>query len=124
MALLLLTVLSVKVSWASLYFPYHAEHLSHYRTAAREINMLVPPGVHLYDFKVDNPHLAYYLNRPVTLIKFFDKAPIKNSAVVYMRRKDAERLDLRGLSYIGEVKARRDFLSLYKVVNQERSHED
>lgn len=124
MALLLLTVLSVKVSWASLYFPYHAEHLSHYRTAAREINMLVPPGVHLYDFKVDNPHLAYYLNRPVTLIKFFDKAPIKSSAVVYMRRKDAERLDLRGLFYIGEVKARRDFLSLYKVVNQERSHED
>jgi hypothetical protein len=86
--------------------------------------MLVPPGVHLYDFKVDNPHLAYYLNRPVTLIKFFDKAPIKNSAVVYMRRKDAERLDLRDLSHIGEVKARRDFLSLYKVVSQERSHED
>ncbi len=121
MALLLLTVLSVKVSWASLYFPYHAEHLSHYRTAAREINMLVPPGVALYDFSVDNSHLAYYLHRPITLIELFDKATIKNGAVVYMRKKDAERLDLRGFSYIGEVKARRD---VYKVVNRHGNLED
>jgi 4-amino-4-deoxy-L-arabinose transferase-like glycosyltransferase len=124
MALLLLTVLSVKVSWASLYFPYHAEHLSHYRTAAREINILVPPGVHLYDFNVDNSHLAYYLHRPVTLIRLLDKATIKNSAVVLMRKKDAEKLDLRGFSYVGEVKARRDFLSIYKVVNRDGSLEN
>jgi hypothetical protein len=115
--LFLLLTLLVKVSWASLYFPYHAKYSSYYRTAAQKINTLLPPDVPLYDYRVDNQHLTYYLKRPVTLIKFLDTSTMKNSTVVFMEKKDADRLDLQGLSYIGEVKARKDSLLFYEIVN-------
>lgn len=114
---LLLATLAVKVLWASLYFPYHAKKLSYYRTAAQQINMLVPQDASLYDYRVDNPHLAYYLNRPVTLIKTPDKSKMKNGSVVFMEKKDADDADLEGFSYIGEVEARKKILLLYEIAN-------
>jgi 4-amino-4-deoxy-L-arabinose transferase-like glycosyltransferase len=117
LVLFFLITLLVRVSWASLYFPYHAKYLSYYRTAAQQINTLVPPDVPLYDYCVDNQHLAYYLNRPVTLIKFIDTSKMKNGTVIFMEKRDADSIDLQGLSLLGEVKARKDRLLLYEIVS-------
>jgi hypothetical protein len=117
LVLFFLLTLLVRVLWASLYFPYHAKYLNYYRTAAQQINTLVPPAVMLYDYRVDNQHLVYYLNRPVTLIKFIDTSTMKNGTVIFMDKKDADSIDLQGLSYIGEVKARKDRLLFYEIVN-------
>jgi 4-amino-4-deoxy-L-arabinose transferase-like glycosyltransferase len=117
LVLFFLITLLVKISWASLYFPYHAKYLSHYRTAAQQINALLPLDVLLYDYRVDNQHLAYYLKRQITLIKYFDMSTMKNGTIVFMEKKTADSMDLQGLSYIGEVEARRDRLLFYEIVN-------
>lgn len=119
----LLATLAGKVLWASLYFPYHAEQMSYYRTAAQQINMLVPAEVSLYDYRVNNPHIAYYLRRPVTLIKSPDMATMKNGAVVLMEKKEAADVDLTGFSRIGQVEARKKIILLYKMTNG-GGHED
>lgn len=120
MVLLILTTLLVKTFWASFYFPYHADHMSHYRNAAGQINMLVPPDVALYDYRVDNDHLAYYLKRPVLLIESLDNVIIKSGSVVFMKDDSAKSLALKGLSYMGNVKARGMILLLYRVERNDR----
>jgi 4-amino-4-deoxy-L-arabinose transferase-like glycosyltransferase len=112
--LLFLITLLLKVCWASFYFPYHANHLSHYRNAAKQINLLVPPDAKLYDYEVDNGHLAYYLQRPVTLIDSLDNIVIDNGYFLFMEDTSAEHLNLKGFSYIGNVKARRMKLVVYR----------
>lgn len=111
---LLLVALMVKLFWASFYFPYYAKHHSYYRNAAKQINEMVPPDVILLDYKVDNQHLTFYLKRPVKLIDSPDKNLGKDS-VVFMKKRFVEGLDLKGFSYIGEVKARKEVLVLYKA---------
>jgi len=113
--LLLLALLLIKTFWASFYFPYHAARLSHYREAARQINLLVPHDVPLYDYGVDNSHLVYYLKRPVVLIESPDEVIIKTGSVVFMDNDSAEGLTLEGFSYIGKVKIRDVNLLLYRV---------
>jgi len=116
-SLLFLITLLLKTCWASLYFPYHAENLSHYRSAAKKINMVVPPDVKLYDYKVDNGHLAYYLQRPIILIDSLDNLVIEDGFFIFMEDTSAQRLDLKGLSYIGKVKARSMNLVVYRSEN-------
>jgi 4-amino-4-deoxy-L-arabinose transferase-like glycosyltransferase len=118
--LLLLTTLLVKTLWASFYFPYHADNLSHSRNAAGQINMLVPRDVALYDYRVDNDHLAYYLKRPVLLIEALDDVIIKNGSVVFMEDNSAKSLSLKGLSYMATVKARGMTLLLYRIERHDR----
>ena len=115
LTLLFITVLLAKLSWGSIYFPYHFEHLSHYRNAAKLLNETVPSGVMLYDFGVDNSHLAYYLNRPIRLIESIDDAEKEEGAVIFMKKNTADGLEKSNLSFIGEVKARKDTLVLYRV---------
>ncbi len=69
----------------------------------------------LYDYGVDNPHLAYYLNRPLKLITSVDEAMNEKGAVIFMKKKTAEGLQTNNLSYMGEVKARIETLVLYRV---------
>jgi len=104
--LLLTVTLLGKLLWASLYFPYHADHLSHYRNAAQQVNMLVPPDAKLYDYKVRNGHLAYYLGRPVLSIDSLQDLPNDEPAFVFMEDSRAEGKILGGLSVVGKVKAR------------------
>ena len=113
--LLVLITLLLKILWASLYFPYHADHLSHYRNAAKQINMLVPTDAKLYDYKVDNGHLAYYLQRPVQLLESQDNLVIENGSFVFMEDKRAQGLALKGFAYIGKVRARSMTLVLYRA---------
>jgi len=113
--LLFLITLLLKILWASLYFPYHADHLSHYRNAAKQINMLVPPDARLYDYRVNNGHLAYYLQRPVVLLESFDNLVIENGSFVFMEDKRAQGLALKGLAYTGKVGARGMTLVLYRA---------
>jgi len=113
--LLVLITLLLKILWASLYFPYHADHLSHYRNAAKQINMLVPTDAKLYDYKVDNGHLAYYLQRPVQLLESPDNLVIENGSFVFMEDKRAQGLALKGFAYIGKVRARSMTLVLYRA---------
>ena len=115
LTLLFITILLAKISWGSIYFPYHSERLSHYRNAAKLLNETVPSGVMLYDLRVDNPHLAYYLNRPIRLIESIDDAEKEEGAVIFMKKNTAEGLEKSNLSFIGEVKARKDTLVLYKI---------
>ena len=113
--LLFLITLLLKILWASLYFPYHADHLSHYRNAAKQINMLVPLDARLYDYRVNNGHLAYYLQRPVVLLESFDNLVIENGSFVFMEDKRAQGLALKGLAYTGKVGARGMTLVLYRA---------
>jgi 4-amino-4-deoxy-L-arabinose transferase-like glycosyltransferase len=113
--LLLAAILLAKVSWASVYFPYHQEHLSHYRNAAFEINRLVPSDAALYDYGVDNPHIAFYLKRPIRLINSIDKGMIAKNAFVLIKKNVSTGLDLQGFSQVGEIKARNIYLVLYKL---------
>lgn len=115
MALLIISALIMKISWASVYFPYHAEHLSHYRNAALQINALVPRDASLYDYEVNNYHLTFYLGRPVKLIRSLDEIMNERGAVVMIEKDSLGSLDLKRFSFIGEVKARRSLLQLYEV---------
>ena len=115
LTLLFITILLAKLSWVSIYFPYHSEHLSHYRNAAKILNETVPSGIMLYDLGVDNPHLAYYLNRPIRLIESIDDAEKEIGAVIFMKKNTAEGLEKSNLTFIAEVKARKDILVLYRV---------
>lgn len=115
MGLLVTSVLIMKISWASVYFPYHAEHLSHYRKAAMQINELVPGDNPLYDYEVNNYHLSFYLGRPVQRIRVLDEIINKKGAVVMIDEDSPENPALKGFLFIGEVKARRSLLKLYKV---------
>ena len=40
----------------------------------------------LYDYGVDNPHLAYYLNRPLKLITSVDEAMNEKGRSFYEKR--------------------------------------
>jgi len=111
-----LLIMFVKGAWASVYFPYHAEKLSSYRTAAREINALAPPGAALYDFGVVNPHLTYYLGRPVTLVDSLNPETIKDGSFVITFKEAAEKTAPCGLVRVGEIQARKKKLLLYKAV--------
>jgi len=112
--LFFLITLLLKVCWASLYFPYHAAHLSHYRNAAKQINVLVPPDAKFYDYEVDNGHLAYYLQRPVYLIDSLDNRVIEDGSFIFMEDTSEQHLNLKGFSYMGNVKARSMNLVVYR----------
>ena len=113
--LLLTAILLAKVSWASVYFPYHQGHLSHYRNAAQEINRLVPSSASLYDYGVDNPHIAFYLKRPIRLINSLDNGMISGNAFVLIKKDVSPGLDLKGFSHIGDIKARNIYLVIYQL---------
>jgi 4-amino-4-deoxy-L-arabinose transferase-like glycosyltransferase len=104
--LLLIVSLLGKLLWASLYFPYHADHRSHYRNAAKQVNMLVPPDAKLYDYKVKNGHLAYYLGRPLLSIDSLEALPNDEPAFVFMEDRRADGEIPEGLPVVGMVKAR------------------
>ena len=113
-ALFLLVTVFVKILWASFYFPYHAGHRSHYRNAAGQINAMSPSNVPLCDLGVDNSHLVYYLKRPVLLVDSLDECITKGGSVMFMAADTEEGMALKGLSYMGKVKARDTMLRLYR----------
>ena len=113
--LLLTAILLGKVSWASVYFPYHQGHLSHYRNAAQEINRLVPSSASLYDYGVDNPHIAFYLKRPIRLINSLDNGMIPRNGFVLVKKDVSPGLDLKEFSHIGDIKARNIYLVIYQL---------
>jgi hypothetical protein len=76
---------------------------------------MTPPQSALYDLKVDNPHVAYYLRRPVMLIESFPPKGLQDGAVIYIDVEDEKDFDMKDLILLGRVKARRDELSLDKV---------
>jgi len=112
-AALFLVLLFLKVAWASIYFPYHREKKSYYRTAAAEINRIVPGKGMIYDYGVDNDHLAFYLRRPVKLIRSLHG--IINGSYIYMKKESAAGVQLPGLAKQGEVRARKLLLYLYRA---------
>lgn len=111
-ALIATAVLFGKLSWAAIYFPYHAAHLSHYRRAAEKINSLVPRVVPLYDFGVTNAHITFYLDRPVRSIRSLED--MKENGVVIMRKETSSHLDLGRFVDLGEIKARKQLLEVYE----------
>ncbi len=111
--LLLIVTLLAKVCWASFYFPYHAQHLSYYRSAANQINQLVPHHAPLYDFKVNNGHLAFYLERPVILTESLENPSMEDGSFVFMEKKKVQGTVPEGFSFVGSVKARRVTLFVY-----------
>lgn len=115
MVSLIIVILFAKLSWASLYFPYYDKHYSHYRNAAQQINNIAPPDITLYDYGVDNPHLTYYLKRPVRFIASLESGVASKQAFIFMKIADSEKSDLKGLLYMGDVNARNDTLVLYKL---------
>jgi len=118
---LAVTVLLVKLFWASFYFPYYAKFFSHYRNAAREINALVPQGASLCDYGVDNQHLVYYLGRPVTMVDTLTPDALKQCDFV-LAQEGSMQGPPYGLHRVGApVKARKSLLGLYEVSIQERS---
>ncbi|MGW8273281.1 MAG: hypothetical protein ACWGN7_07830, partial [Thermodesulfovibrionales bacterium] len=117
---LVIALLMMKVSWATVYFPYHASHLSHYRTAAREINDLAPGQGEILDYGVLNPHLAFYLGRPLTLVRSLDDRRIQGGALVLMKKETAEKSDLGAFTLRGVIKARRTTLMLFHAQGRSR----
>lgn len=111
-----LLIMFVKGAWASVYFPYHAEKLSPYRTAAREINALATPGAALYDFGVVNPHLTYYLGRPVTSVDSLNPETMREGSFVITFKTADEKAIPCGLVSVGEIQARKKRLLLLKTV--------
>jgi 4-amino-4-deoxy-L-arabinose transferase-like glycosyltransferase len=117
---LVVTVLIVKLFWASFYFPYYAKLFSHYRNAAEEINVRVPRGASLCDFGIDNQHLVYYLARPVTMVDTLSQDSLKQCDFVLAEEGSIGQPPY-GLHRVGEpVKARRMILGLYEVDKRER----
>jgi hypothetical protein len=117
---LVVTVLLVKLFWASFYFPYYAKFFSHYRDAAKEINALVPQKASLCDYGVDNQHLVYYLERSVTMVDTLTQDALKRCDFVLAKEGSLDG-PLYGLHRVGApVKARKSLLGLYEVSKQER----
>jgi 4-amino-4-deoxy-L-arabinose transferase-like glycosyltransferase len=120
---LVVTVLLVKLLWASFYFPYYAKFFSHYRNAAKEINALVPRGASLCDFGIDNQHLVYYLARPVTLVDTLSQDSLKQCDFV-LAKESVTGQPPYGLRRVGApVRARRMLIEVYKAAKQERPFE-
>jgi len=113
--LFLAAVLLGKVLWASLYFPYHAEYHSFYRNAAREINDLMPRNITLYDYDVVNPHLTFYLDRPVEVIQSLDDPRIGPGAIVLIKKGAEPEQGMSQLAFLAEIKARRSIYRLYRL---------
>jgi len=117
---LIVTVLLVKLFWASFYFPYHAKFFSHYRDAAKEINALLPQRASLCDYGIDNGHLVFYLERPVTMVDTLTQDALKRCDFVLAKEGSLDG-PLYGLHRVGApVKARKSLLGLYEVSKQER----
>jgi hypothetical protein len=115
MVLLMFTVLLIKILWASFYFPYHAAHHSHYRGLAGQINLLVPYNATLYSHDLDNPHITYYLKRPVICLESIDKVSEKNGAFLLIDDQIANTHNLSRLSLIAKIKERNYFFMLYRA---------
>lgn len=112
--LFLAVVLLGKLFWASLYFPYHAERHSYYRNAAREINALMPVDAPLYDYRVLNPHLTFYLDRPVLLIQSLNDPRIGPGAIVLIRKGAEQDQDMSRFTFLAEIEARSSTYQLYR----------
>ena len=54
-------VWALKYTFAAVYFPYQEHFRNHYSRAARELASHLPPGTLLCDYRLDSPHLTYYL---------------------------------------------------------------
>ncbi|MCC7201221.1 MAG: glycosyltransferase family 39 protein [Nitrospirae bacterium] len=115
LAILFIVILAGKLSWASVYFPYHSEHMSHYRTTAKVINKIVPQEIMLHDYGVDNPHLAYYLDRRMRLIASLDQVSEAKGAAVLMKKKVSETIQEDYLHYLGDVRARNEILAVFEI---------
>jgi hypothetical protein len=101
-------------------FPYHAKFFSHYRNAAKEINALLPQKAPLCDYGVDNQHLVYYLERPVTMVDTLTQDALKQCDFVLAKEGGLDGTSY-GLHRIGApVKARRLLLGLYEVGKKKR----
>jgi hypothetical protein len=113
----------VKLLWASFYFPYYAQFFSHYRNAAKEINALVPMRASLCDYGIDNQHLVYYLERPVTIVDTLTQDALKHCNFV-LAQEGRLREPPYGLRSAGApIKARKSLIRLYEVDKQERPFE-
>jgi len=115
---LVILLLLVKISWAAVYFPYHARNLSHYRTAATEINGLAPGGAEILDYGVLNPHLTFYLGRTLTAVRSLDDERVREGALVLMKKETAEKSDLGNFIFLGEIRARRTTLVLLQSASE------
>lgn len=54
-------VWALKWTFAAVYFPYQERFRNHYSQAARKLALHLPPGTLLCDYRLDTPHLTYYL---------------------------------------------------------------
>jgi hypothetical protein len=77
------------------------------------MNQLVPHNALLYDFKVNNGHLAFYLERPVIVIESLENPSMEDGSFVFMEKKKVQGTVPEGFSFVGSVKARRVTLFLY-----------
>lgn len=69
---LFLAICVAKITWASIYFPYHHNNQSYYRVAAKKISETVSKDANLYDFNLGNPHVIFYLDRKILKINNFE----------------------------------------------------
>lgn len=113
--LLVIVILFLKLSWASIYFPYYSAHSSYYRKAAKIINSIVPEEARLYDLDVGNQHITYYLARDVKMIGSRDLAQIEPGSYIFSDREKMDRFPQKNLSLLATIQARRKQLLLYKV---------
>ncbi len=113
-----LSLLFMKTAWASTYFPYHKEKHSYYRNAAQWINSIVPPEAMIYDYKTGNPHLTFYLKRDIISVNGLNDAIMRNSFLM-TRKEYAPELNDERLIYVGEIRARRMTIVIYRIKNHE-----
>lgn len=102
----------VKVFWASFYFTYDHDHNSYKSRAAQTINSMLPHNEMIYNYRVVNPNLVYYLNRPISSIKGLDNLP--SGAFLIARPKAFENPVQLGLTEIGAVRIKRNKIIVYQ----------
>ena len=111
---LIVALLTVKLLWASLYFPYHEKYLSHSRKAAEAINAILPGDARLFDYAINNAHLAFYLGRPVKLISKHDVPSLKAGDYILTKKERAGEFNSSELTFVLDIKARGEVLALYR----------
>lgn len=107
---LFLTILAAKITWASIYFPYHNKNHSYYRMAAKKINEVVPKNAGLYDFNLGNPHVIVYLNRRILKINNFEM--LQKGDYLLVRKDESLSLPL-DMREVLSFRARRMIIGIY-----------
>lgn len=112
---LIVVILLIKLSYASIYLPYHSKYESPYRKAAGEINRLAPPDAIIYDYGVNQSNITFYLNRPVVLIKSADEGIFKNGDIILIEKRNSKEMNIKGFVRTGEVTARFNHIEIYRL---------